>query len=155
MAASPSALGGVSSPDRTHRTGYGEHPRGDKPRVVPKVGVWGHGPWDSLRLTWLQAKWAQSPEASDPWKKKWGEVGRNSQGQKNISISFVPPQWDRSVLQGQVIDVPASIQVPHPVPFLPCLPPTLPGHEGTEPKCLWLRNESLRLRPALPSNIWG
>lgn len=34
-------------------------------------------------------------------------------------------------------------------------PPHPPGHEGTEPKCLWLRNESLRLRPALPSNIWG
>lgn len=26
-------------------------------------------------LTWLQAKWAESPEASDPWKEKWGKVG--------------------------------------------------------------------------------
>lgn len=43
-----------------------------------------------------------------------------------------------------------------PLPSLSAPPiPHPPGHEGKEPKCLWLRNESLRLRPALPSNIWG
>lgn len=72
----------MPSPDGTHQADYRKHlmrtscPQGGK---VALGTVWSGG---SRWLTWLQAKWAKSPEASDPWKEKWGEVGggRDSQG---------------------------------------------------------------------------
>lgn len=75
-------LGRAPSPDWTHQAGYREHPMGTSHVLSPRwvsgdiaLGtVWSRdGQWPVL--TWLQAKWAESPEASDPWKEKWGEAG--------------------------------------------------------------------------------
>lgn len=117
----------------------------------------GGGRWSVL--TWLQAKWAESPEASDPWKEKWGEVAGVQPGleEQERPTCTVPVGQEQAPGMGTRTSDKRARQHPGSPsrPFLPHPPPTPPGHEGTEPKCLWLRNESLRLRPALPSNIWG
>ena len=136
----------MPSPDGTHQAGYGEHPMGTSHVLSPRWGPGdiargtvrsGGGRWSVL--TWLQAKWAKSPEASDPWKEKWGEVaGGDSRGQRSRSIPLAPSPWDRSVprgrAQGRVTNVPASIWVPHPFPFCLARPPPCRAARG------WSRN---------------
>lgn len=87
--------------------------------------VWSGG---SRWLTWLQAKWAKSPEASNPWKEKRGEVEGGQPGQRSRSIRLTPSPRDRSMPQGQaqgrMTNVSTSTWIPHPVPFrLAHLPP--------------------------------
>lgn len=136
---------------------------GDKECAVPKVGLWGHyhgnGPGSggtvlSQCSPGCRPRGPSPPSPPTPRKRsgvRWG-VARPRGTEESL--------WHRGDgrtaqgrAQGWVTNVLASTRVLHPIP-LPH-PPVLPGHKGTEPKCLWLRNESLGLRPALPSNIWG
>lgn len=135
VAACPSGLGKVPSPDGTHQADYRKHlmrtscPRGGK---VALGTVWSGG---SRCLTWLQAKWAKSPEASDPWKEKWGEVGGHGTAraeEQEHQARTIPGGQDRAPGTGTGTDDKRAHQhlAPPSRPFLPRSSPTSPGHEG-------------------------
>lgn len=157
---SPSGLGRARSPDGTHPARSGELWRWGQGTCCAQGGSWPRG-WPRAGVDSGQCSPGCRPRGPSPPSPptprrrsgvRWGAArpGGAEESLRHHGDGRTAP----GRAQGRVTNVLASTRVLHPVPSA-SPPPALPGHRGTEPKCLWLRNESLGLRPALPSNIWG